>query len=381
MKETRLFNRMLCIMAAMYFAFSASAQEKNGGNGLLRFAKKITSFIDTMAVNGIDPNYISTPQKPWQVIAKSVVNQSDMKMKSTIDGSKYFEDVPGEINWSPRILTTPSTAVGLWAGYRGYGIGYTKHVGGDDGFYFVLTAMGGRYGANVRFHNFKTNRPKVHFSGYMPEWVDFNKELDLGSPIRVNSVIADAYYMFNGKQFSYSAAYDQSAFQLRSAGSFIVGATYYHSSVNYASDDNADFILFMGDTGKAQQWQASLGIGYAYNYVPSRNWLISIMAMPTVSFVNKMKGYKYDSKLKELILGDIIYDIDLDEYMEIWPTGTTTHNGNIHLNADVRLSISYNFDPFFACAYGTFNRFSYKNGSNSGSFQSWYVNSSIGIRF
>ena len=164
MKETRLFNRMLCIMAAMYFAFSASAQEKNGGNGLLRFAKKITSFIDTMAVNGIDPNYISTPQKPWQVIAKSVVNQSDMKMKSTIDGSKYFEDVPGEINWSPRILTTPSTAVGLWAGYRGYGIGYTKHVGGDDGFYFVLTAMGGRYGANVRFHNFKTNRPKVHFS-------------------------------------------------------------------------------------------------------------------------------------------------------------------------------------------------------------------------
>ena len=103
MKETRSFNRMLSIMMALSFLLSASAQEKNGGNGLLRFAKKITSFIDTMAINGIDPNYISTPQKPWQVIAKSVVNQSDMKMKSTIDGSKYFEDVPGEINWSPLV--------------------------------------------------------------------------------------------------------------------------------------------------------------------------------------------------------------------------------------------------------------------------------------
>ena len=35
-----------------------------------------------------------------------------------------------------------------------------------------------------------------------------------------------------------SAAYDQSAYQLRSAGSFIVGATYYYS-VNYAENRNA----------------------------------------------------------------------------------------------------------------------------------------------
>ena len=374
-------HKIVCMLMVLATAATAFAQEKKEGKGLLGVARKVMSFIDTMAVSNIDRSYIDAPKRPWQVIVKSVVNQGDMQMNSTIDGSKYFVESKGDINWSPRIKTQPSTAVGLWAGYRGYGIGYTKNVSGDDGFYFVLTAMGGRYGANLRFHNFKTSTPHIKMSGYMPNWVDLDYDMDVESPIKVKTVLADVYYMFNGKHFSYSAAYDQSAYQLRSAGSFIVGATYYYSSVNYASDVNADFILLMGDVGKAQQWQGSLGVGYAYNYVPRRNWLISILAMPTVSVVNKLKATRYDSNYKDWALDDEIHDDYDSKDFVIREAGTVKRNSNIQLNADLRLAVSYNFHPFFAAAYGTFNRFGYSNGDNSGKLKSWYVNSSIGIRF
>ncbi|MGN0283053.1 MAG: DUF4421 family protein [Prevotella sp.] len=369
------------MLLTLCFATTAFAQEKKEGKGLLGVAKKVMNFIDTMAVSNIDRTYIDVPKRPWQVIVKSVVNQGDMQMKSTIDGSKYFVGTEGEINWSPQIKTKPSAAVGLWAGYRGYGIGYTKNVAGDEGFYFVLTAMGGRYGANLRFHNFKTSTPHIKMSGYMPEWVEMDYDMDVASPIRVKTVLADVYYMFNGKHFSYSAAYDQSAFQLRSAGSLIVGATYYYSSVNYAADANADFILLMGDVGKAQQWQGSIGVGYAYNYVPRRNWLVSFLAMPTVSVVNKLKAQLYDSNYKDWAMDDELHtDYDTEDFV-LRKAGTISHNSNVQVNADVRLAVSYNFHPFFAAAYGTFTRVGYSNGNNSGKLQSWYVNSSIGIRF
>lgn len=97
-----------------------------------------------------------------------------------------------------------------------------------------------------------------------------NKVMDLIDTMATSSI--DRSYIdiqmestINGKHFSYSA-YDQSAYQLRSAGSFIVGATYYYS-VNYAENRNAEFILYVGDVGKAQQWQASIGMGDANCFV------------------------------------------------------------------------------------------------------------------
>ena len=377
----KLIYRFVCLAMMMFATISTLAQERKESKGVVGFARKVMAFIDTMAVSGIDRSYIDIPKRPWQVIAKAVVNQGDMKLESTINGGRYFEGISGKMKWSPRILTKPSTAVGLWAGYRGYGLGYTKHTGGDDGYYFVLTAMGGRYGANIRWHNFKTSSPRLTVSGEFSDWDKLTYDYDLYSPISVKTVVADAYYMFNGKHFSYSAAYDQSALQLRSSGSLIVGATYYYSSVNYANDGNADFILVMGDVGKAQQWQASLGAGYAYNYVPMRNMLISVMAMPTVSLINHIKVHRYDSNYKDLATDSETHEPMDNADMRLRDAGTATHNSNVRLNADIRLAVSYNFDPLFVCAYGTFNRFGYSNGENSGTLQSWYVNSSIGIRF
>ena len=111
---------------------------------------------------------------------------------------------------------------------------------------------------------------------------------------------------------------------------------------------------------------------------PNNGKPASAWAMPTVSLVNHLKIHRYDSNLKDLALDDFVHDAMPEEEMVIRDTSTSSTNSDVNLNIDVRLSLTYNFEPFIISAYGTFNRFGYSNGRNSGHLQSWHVNSSVG---
>ena len=114
---------------------------------------------------------------------------------------------------------------------------------------------------------------------------------------------------------------------------------------------------------------------------PNNGKPASAWAMPTVSLVNHLKIHRYDSKLKDLAFDDFVHDAMPEEEMVIRDAGTSSSNSDVNLNIDVRLSLTYNFKPFIISAYGTFYRFGYSNGSNSGHLQSWHVNSSVGAGF
>lgn len=382
-----LYKRYIRFGITAIFAvatLTVGAQEQHAPpkqKGIMGFARKVMNFLDTMAVSGIDTTYIAAPKLPWQVMTKLALNQSDVKMNASVAAAPFAPwGITSDVLCEQRIRTDVTSAVGAWVGYRGYGVGLSKQVAGDKGFYLVLTAMGGRYGANIRFHNFKTHNPRVKFSFDTEEGHEVEyPEVELESPINVKTITADAYYMFNGKRFSYSAAYDQSMYQLRSAGSFIVGATYFQSSIDYADNTNADLIFYMNNVGKIKQWQASLGVGYAYNYVPHRNWLISMMAMPTFTFVNHIKAERYGSNWKDSFLDG---DEDLDyEQWKITPEGTVSRNSNMKLNIDLRLAATYNIGRFFVAAYGTLTQNNANFEGNKTRTLSWYVNSFFGYRF
>ena len=359
--------------------------EALAGNGLKSFIQQVGKRIDSMAVSGVDRRYIDAPEKPWQIIVKGNMNQSEVKMKTLGNtGGIVFEA-------TPRLKTEPSQYVGFWMGYRGYGLGYTVNVAGDKGSYFTIGATGGAYGINVRIHSFENNRPDFLITTNLTskEMKDHWLQLDLQDPIRVRTVIADGYYLFNGKHFSHTAAYDQSALQKRSAGSFMAGGMYYYGNINYASHKNADLIDMMYGLGRVQLWQGSIGMGYAYNWVPVRGLLISAMAMPMLTMVNKIKAYGYATNLDEMLsdpsmLGD---DIGSEEWEKRWydnlriqPMAKKTYNSGLSVNFDARLSVSYNFSRYFVCAYGQLNNFQYHHSNSHGHITDWYVNASLGIR-
>ena len=353
--------------------------------GLTTFAKKVGTLIDTMAVKGLDRNYIDAPEKPWQLIAKGNVNQTIVSMNA--DGNILGVDYSAR----PYLKTQPSQYVGFWAGYRGYGIGYTVNVGGDKGSNLVFGATGGAYGVNVRIHSFDNSNPSINLNSELlseeeqKTWDD----VQLIDPIHVRTVIADGYYMFNGKKFSYAAAYDQSVIQKRSAGSLMAGLMYNYTHIDYATDLNGDLVYLMHGLGKVKLWQGSAGVGYAYNWVPARGLLVNVMLMPMVTFVNKLKVFAYATNVPELMTderfwGDDISNEEWDEWfysnVHITPMGDKTINSGISLGFDTRMSVTYNFGRYFISAYGQFNNIRYRHQSTHGYLNDWFINTAIGIR-
>ena len=345
--------------------------------------KKVGALLDTLSVKGVDRNYIDAPKEPWQIIVKGNINQSDLKMRATgdIDIVSYKAE--------PRLKTEPSKYIGLWAGYRGYGLGYTINTGGDKGSYFTVGATGGSYGVNVRVHSFENNRPSFSFStdfdDLINEDIDLEEEeVELEDPIRVHTAIADAYYLFNGKRFSYAAAYDQSVIQKKSAGSIMAGAMFYYGKIDYATKNNAELIYLMRGLGKVKLWQGSVGAGYAYNWVPVKGLLINAMAMPMLTLVNRIKVYAFKTNVE-----DVMNQYEDDEYPSdeellaqyvITPLARKSYNSGIAVNFDARISVTYNFGRYFVNAYGQFNNFRYTHEDNRGRLNDWFVNAAFGVR-
>lgn len=102
----------------------------------LTLLRQLGDLIDTMSVSSVDRRYIDAPEKPWQLIVKGNVNQSSMEMETSgsIGGHDYKA--------SPYLENEPTRYVGVWGGYRGYGLGYSVNVGGDKGSYLTFGATG-----------------------------------------------------------------------------------------------------------------------------------------------------------------------------------------------------------------------------------------------
>lgn len=371
-----------CILIAIGIGCCGTATAQGG---LTTFVKKVGTLIDTMAVKGLDRNYIDAPKKPWQIIAKGNVNQTIVSMNA--DGNILGVDYSAR----PYLKTQPSQYVGFWAGYRGYGIGYTVNVGGDKGSNLVFGATGGAYGVNVRIHSFDNSNPSINLNSELlsEEEQETWDDVQLIDPIHVRTVIADGYYMFNGKKFSYAAAYDQSVIQKRSAGSLMAGLMYNYTRIDYATDLNGDLVYLMHGLGKVKLWQGSAGVGYAYNWVPARGLLVNVMLMPMVTFVNKLKVFAYATNVPELMTDDRFWgeDISNEEWDEwfysnvhITPMGDKTINSGISLGFDTRMAVTYNFGRYFISAYGQFNNIRYRHQSTHGYLNDWFINTAIGIR-
>ena len=265
------------------------------------------------------------------------------------------------------------------------------NVGGDKGSLLTFGATGGSYGVNVRIHAFENSRPNIDMTNDFLTEEDYEemKNIVLIDPIRVRTVFADGYYLFNGKKFSYAAAYDHSVLQKRSAGSLMAGLMYNYTRIDYAADSNGDLIYLMEGLGKVKLWQGSVGVGYAYNWVPARGLLVNVMAMPMLTFVNKLKAYGYSTNIPEMMEDPMFWNdkISYEEWdkwyyenVRIAHMGDQTFRSGVSIGFDGRVSVTYNIGCIFLNAYGQFNNIRYHHNETRGYLNDWFINTSVGLR-
>ena len=403
------------IICGLLFSLSAAGQEPETIDSINREESKSTlmdrlhqvqQFLDDKAKAKVDPRYIEVPDKPWRVIMRYKETAVNVRYDNHIELPEWNETS----DWRLCIEPPTSASIGFWVGYRGTGISYSKSLVKNAGRHFSISTTGARYGFNFRLRRFNTSDVTLQATDYengKVEGTPINTAFNMPAPVWVRSVYINGYYVFNGRRYSQAAAYNQSVIQRRSAGSLLVGATWYQSSFDYSDYQNIIFMLLSHNVGKIKVHQANIGVGYGYNWVPLRGLVVNAMAMPTLSVYNRVKTYKYDCNYclplpratednygkwdtntkrwengathKPMTISEEEGNFVLNQF-DFWETEPETTYSALRLNLDLRLGIAYNWKDYFIGLQAQFNNFTYKKDQNKVNIFDAYARIALGMR-
>ena len=385
------------IICCLLYSLNATAQDTKPS--LMERLHEAQQYLDAKAKAKVDSQYIEVPDKPWRVILRYKENVVDVDYSQSLD-------IPGtndHSDWNLCFEPPVASSVGFWVGYRGTGFSYSKSLTKNAGRYYSLSSTGAKYGFNFRLRRFNTQDAKFssidHEKGQTSQ---SDTAVNMPAPVWIRSVYVNGYYVFNGHRYSQAAAYNQSVIQRRSAGSFLLGATWYQSSFDYADIRNFVFMIIGHGIYRAKVHQANIGVGYGYNWVPLRGLVVNVMAMPTVSVYNRVKAYKYETNYdlspKEPVdnYGDwnketrtwangkthkpILMADTLNHQFDYWEVEPEVNHSMLQLNLDLRLGIAYNWSNYFNGAQAQYNNFNYKNDHGKVNIFDAYARVSFGVR-
>ena len=396
------------IIGCLLFSLSAAAQEKEtidsvstqeSKPNLMTRLHQVQQFLDTRAKKSVDPRYIEVPEKPWRVILRYKENAVDVDYSQSVD----FPGTNDHADWNLCFEPPIASSIGFWVGYRGTGFSYSKSLTKNAGRYYSFSTTGAKYGFNFRLRRFNTKDASFSSTSYENgQTIPYDTVVSMDAPVWIRSVYVNGYYVFNGRRYSQAAAYNQSVIQRRSAGSFLLGATWYQSSFDYSDIRNFPFMLVGHGIYRAKVHQANLGVGYGYNWVPLRGLVVNVMAMPTVSVYNRVKAYKYDFNY-DLSPKEPVDDYgDWNKVTRRWANGKTHKSffmanksdpqfdywevepeviqTMLRLNLDLRLGIAYNWSNYFIGAQAQYNNFNYKSDHCKVNIYDAYARVSFGVR-
>lgn len=395
---SQLLAAILCCLLA---SLNASAQSDSTHTFMGRL-HQVQQYLDDKAKSKVDPKYIEVPDKPWRVILRYKENGVNVDYEHSVDFPATNERAEWKLCFEPPV----ASSVGFWVGYRGTGFSYSKSLTKNAGRYYSFSTTGAKYGFNFRLRRFKTDDAEFSGKGYKDGQLDgepYDTAFSMPSPVWIRSVYVNGYYVFNGRRYSQAAAYNQSVIQRHSAGSFLLGATWYQSSFDYSDMANGYFMIFGDGISRIKVHQANLGVGYGYNWVPLRGLVVNAMVMPTVSVYNRVKVYKYDFNYY------LAPQEPVDDYGEwdketklwangkedkpltmmkegandiyYWDEGSETSYSALQLNLDLRLGIAYNWSNYFIGLQGQYNNFIYKKDKAKVNIFDAYARIALGVRF
>lgn len=252
-------------------------------------------------INDVDTTYIRPQEFNWAAMAE---------MNSYIESYKLKSESGQEIVFSPE----NRTKIGPYAGWRWAFLGYTFDIKNfsspsakDWSFCFYTPICSIDLIWRKSSDNYKIR--KVSLLKDVDALTFENLSLK-GMETAVRGV--DVQYVFNHRKFSYPAAFAQSSCQKKSAGSPILGLGYVYHRLkidhNELSTTLVDAVVKKQplikdyielDTtirfNKLELGALTISGGYAYNYVPMKNLLLSGSVTAGISFKKAFSDIESES--------------------------------------------------------------------------------------
>lgn len=275
------FMRTIIFILLLCFCSFINAQEDSTYNTVQNTLmqkyentkEKLDALIDKHMRITTDTNYVNRPNTPWTIRLKTDVYGNSIGFKHSI--TERYD-----------LHTICKSTIGVSANYRGISLALTfnpmKMFKKSSDIEYNINYYSNRFGADLQMGRVTSFKQAIG-----THRIDVN-----GANLEGLSV--NAYYVFNNRKFSYPAAFSQSWIQRRSAGSFLASITGYAQRM---------------DTGDAPQLPthndaplsrielafASIGAGYAYNFVPGGgHWLLHLSAVPSITVWKSSKVFFQD---------------------------------------------------------------------------------------
>lgn len=211
-----------------------------------------------------DTAYIARPDARWTIKMRGNLSGADFQTNTKVDGVSHKTQVMADFR------ETLSMAVA----YRGMGLGLAvnpaKLAGKNQDYEFNLNSYSNRYGFDVVYLSSKTYHGHTDMGD---ERIDIPKGLISQKALNLNF-----YYAFNHRKFSFPAAFSQSYIQKKSAGSWMVGASFDGSKTVVSTDDEHPSLRPI--TIRLNEF--AIGGGYSYNLVVGKHLLFHLSALPTI---------------------------------------------------------------------------------------------------
>lgn len=223
---------------------------------------RVDSVIDKYKPKAhFDPTYLSQPDTKWTFQLRTNISGT------TFHTDTHFHDETQQVYMkSHRRLT-----LGVSGSYRGLSASLSmnpaKLIGRQTDYELNVRAYGNKFGGEIMGVSSKT------MSGtFLQE--EITSRINGGVAFH-NALYLNGYYVFNNKRFSYPAAFTMSYLQRKSVGSWLLGASMFV----YQTETEKPISNISNATLRGIA--VGIGGGYGYNWVPQKNWLVHISAIPT----------------------------------------------------------------------------------------------------
>ena len=212
-----------------------------------------------------DTAYITRPDARWTVKLRGNVSGAFLQTLSRPDGVEH----------ETKVMADCRGTLSLAVAYRGVGLGLAvnpaKWAGKSQDYEFNLNSYSNRYGFDVVYLSSKTYHGHTDVGDNridIPNGLISQKALNL-----------NFYYAFNYRKFSFPAAFSQSYIQKRSAGSWMIVASFDGSKTEVSGDEEHPSLQPI--TIRLNEF--AIGGGYGYNLVAGKHWLFHLSALPTLT--------------------------------------------------------------------------------------------------
>lgn len=320
------------------------------------FVKAYDLLINYLDHYSYDTAYIRPPAFKYTVMLQHSASYENYTIRTSTPRPQKLKFAPDH-----------SYKLGAYFGWHSLFLGFsintdelfTNRRGSDKKTEYFINMYGCQLGCDL-FYRSTGNDFKIRQSeGFYQDGVERDFSGTDYSGLKVKTIGANVYYVFNNKHFSYPAAYSQTTVQKISRGTLVAGISWSRHDCEFDHTSLPDGIKNDMSEGlkftNVKYTDFNINFGYAFNWVFADNWLLAVALTPAVAY--KVSDIKVQSS----------------DYNQ--------RHRNFNLDFITRAGLVYNDNRFFAGASAVAHVYQYyqKNFSLTDNFG--VLNLYVGLNF